>query len=526
MLRRANNKFFAAVGDNSLTSAVPAAGTVITAANLPSGAIVLTDLGLRRVDNSTSGADLTAMGTTEQFLVVQGLGSSKPLLKSEPMTIGNTKITVAKHVISRQQVTIVGYNRASTAGSLPAANDTDYWLKIRKNDNDAANRSQPSSKFGQFKSDASGTQEELAFGMVTNLIKNFALEPANNYLNVEATGDGTVVDFTGTATAMYFTKGSKTVTFVDLERAASTGTIADNDIINVPSSGGTSFSFSAHATGPHDVVIGDTVYTTADAGTAAQNATAIAVTINAGTLATAVVATALVTITLKPCAIALPPFVTNDTGGTDAIVAITILTGDANEVKYRADGAVSGAASFTLDAAYQGETGYVLGGTTVATMCGVASVTNYGIKLTGVQADFDVNAFRDYYVNRFTVSFADGDTLVTSLQGAMNGTGMGYQVLMDEYETWGTEGQNEMLSVPPKNRETVATKCAEYSSISIEWTESITGLVGQSGAKGMVLIYCELDGDSTLPVTNASGEVADVLGDIASPTFAVTALDK
>jgi hypothetical protein len=526
MFRRADNKMFAAVGDNSLTSALPAAGTVITSANLPNGAIVITDLGLRRLDNSTAGSDLTAMGTAEQFLIVQGMGATKPLLKSEAITIGNATITAANHVINCQQVTTIGYDRAGATGSLPVANDTSYHIKVRKNDNDAGNRMQPASIFGQFKTDASGTQEELAFGLSAAVNKNVLDEPANRYLKAEVVGDGTVADFTGAGLTLKFTKGSKEVVpyLADLS-TVSTVTVADNDIISIPSSGGKSFTFTAGAD-THEITIGETLYDIADGGTIAQNGVLISAAINAGTQASASDDGAgVVTVIYKPGGENLPPVVYDDTN--TVFIAVTIASGDANEVKYRVNGAVTLAAAFTLDAEYAGETGFVEGGTTAATHTGVATVTNYGVKLTGIQADFDVAAFRNYYANRFTATFSDeGVTLVTASQGARNGTGMWQQVALDEYMTWGYEGQNEMTSIPPKARETKVVENGEYSVINIEWTETVSGLVSNSAAKGSVIIYCELDGDSTLPVTNASGEVADVLGDIASPTFAVTALDK
>jgi len=523
MFRKNDNKFMALIGDNSLTSALPAAGTVITSANLPNGAIVVTDLGLRRLDDSTSGSDLTAMANGEKFLIVQGLGASKPLLKSEALTLGQLSIKAQQHVISRQQVTMIGYN--GTTGSLPTANDTSYFVKVRKNDNDAANRSQPQSLFGQFKTDASGTQEELAFGLVHNLNKNMEDEPANNYLKGEVVGDGTVAAITGTSTISKFTNGSKEVSvWIKVADAtddfsASTATVTIGDIVNVPSSGGTSFTFDAVALGSsagrHMIYIGETSYDVADTTTAGANATAIAVAINAGTQASASVSSATVTITLKPCTTGLPLVLfTNDDSAWTEITTLAIATGDANEVKYKVAATTAAAATFTLTTAYEGPTSYFFDGTAPATNTGIATVTNYGIKLTGKKADFNVNTYRNYFVNRFSASFSDTTILVTATQGALTGTGMGAQAQLDEYMTWGFEGQNEMLAIPSANREQVASECAEYSVMSISWTETITGLVGQSGAKGTVLIYCELDGDSVLPATNASGEVADVIGDL------------
>ena len=97
------------------------------------------------------------------------------------ITVASTTVSASKHRLAVQQVSSVGFN--GTTGSLPAANETDFYIKIRKNDNDAANRSQPMSLFaGPVRTDASATQAELAFALRLNGIANFKDEPANHYL--------------------------------------------------------------------------------------------------------------------------------------------------------------------------------------------------------------------------------------------------------------------------------------------------------------------------------------------------------
>jgi len=129
MLRKANNVFSVLLNDASkLTSALPAttAGVVVTDANLESGAIVVTDLGLQRL----SAAEYTALANSDQFLVVQGKGVGKPLMKSPVLTKGKIKLTAARFKAAVQQVTTIGYN--GTTGVLPTANNTSYFIKIRK----------------------------------------------------------------------------------------------------------------------------------------------------------------------------------------------------------------------------------------------------------------------------------------------------------------------------------------------------------------------------------------------------------
>jgi hypothetical protein len=207
--RRMENKATALVGAASaLEASLPTVGSVVSPANLPAGAIVVTDLGLVR---------LSAVPAKSDFLVVQGNGTSEPLLKSEILNESRISISKAEFRPAAQQITAIGFN--GTTGALPAANDTSYFIKIRKNDNDAGNRSQPFSLFAQFKTDATGSQEELAFGLAKVGTKAFGLakvgtknmedEPANGYLRFEVLSDGTLTAFAANVTVAY---GSKEAT--------------------------------------------------------------------------------------------------------------------------------------------------------------------------------------------------------------------------------------------------------------------------------------------------------------------------
>ena len=416
MLRKANNVFSVLVNDtNVASSALPAVGTVVTDSNLPKGAIVLTDSGHERMSNT----EYSALANGEGFYVLQGKGVGVPLMKSPRLAKGQTSFSIAKHKPAVQQITTIGYN--GTTGALPVANNTDFWIKIRKRDNDAANRSQPMSLFaGPVRTDGTGTQEELAFALIINGLRNFAKEPANGYLKFEALVAGTQADWTGTATHLSLTNGSKVALFTDNTGAPSTAT--------APTVGG-----------------------------------------------------------------------------------IVRILGVAYKIT------ASSTTSITLNYAYQGATGLVAGGVTAATQAGIVGTPgDYGIRMTGVAAPFNVNSFRDYYANRFTATFSFADTLVSHLQGAYNGNGVWQQVAMDEYMNYGFEGQNGMLGVPPTLRDqevkipgvgsnTAAT--SRYSALDIAWTESITGLVTNAGAKGNVLVYLNLDASGNLATsTDNNGE--------------------
>lgn len=404
MFRKANNVFSVILNDvNVASTALPAVGTVITNANLPAGAVVLCDMGMRRMDNTA----YAAMPATGMYFVVQGKGANQPLMKSPAITKGSTTFSIAKHKAAVQQVTTVGFN--GTTGALPTANSTDFYIKVRKRDNDAANRSQPMSLFaGPVKTDATGSQQELAFALVKSGLKNFADEPANGYIKFEAVSNGTM---TATAANATVVKGSKVVTF------ASNVTIAAGTLLAI-----------ANAT--YEVAVG----------------------VSAGT-------------------------------------------------------------AITLNIAYQGESATITAGTTYATTIGtLASATAFGVRLTGVAAPFNVNTFRDYYAHRWTTSFSDSSTLIT-VSGAQNGNGVWQQVAMDEYLSYGFEGQNDQLATPSVPRDQVVkipgvagntAATSRYSALSIAWNEDIRGLVAMAPAKGSVLVYLNLDSAGVLDTATAN----------------------
>lgn len=421
MFRKANNVFSVILDDETIDSVdLPTAGTVMTDANLPNGAIAVVDLGMRLLKAAT----YNALSDSDQFMVIQGKGAGNPMVKSPAITKGNVTITSAAHVASAQQITVIGYNGAS--GTLPSANNTSYYVKVRKNDNDAANRSQPFSLFGQYETSGSASVTETAFGVAENLVKNMKDEPANGYLSVEVLSNGT---------AAVVSDGSET-----------------QDAI---------------------VVNGSTEITLVDTGTSTAGDTA-------GILA----------------AIPAGSFV-NIAGATYKVKSL-----NANVV--------------TLTTPYVGASGTITGGTTVASQfCELTTITATGLRLTGVEAPFDVNKFRNFYVNRFTATFSDEDTLVTHVQGAREGIGVWQRVALDEYMSYGFDGMDGMIGVPPTLRDQVvkipgvggATAAkAKYSVVNISWTEDIDGLVSKAGGKGNVLAYVNLDGSGNLGGAGSTGE--------------------
>ena len=416
MFRKANNVFSVLLSDASATTAAlntaVGAGSVVTNLNLPIGAVVVCDMGMRRL-NATSYGLLTA---TDKFFIVQGKGATQPLMKSPAMTKGMVATSASKFKAAVQQVNIVGYN--GTTGALPVANNTDFWIKVRKRDNDAANRSQPMSEFaGPVKTDASGTQAELAVALVASGYRNFTnQEPANGYLKLEAIASATSAAVTG-STSLTFTYKSKVVTIT----GAATGNVAVGDFLRV-------------------------------GGSAATNA---------------VYRVAAVTAT----AITLSTFFVGDTT-TLTVANVHVITA-AN-----------------------------------------AATANFGVRLTGVEAPFNVNSFRDYYANRFTATFSDSSTLIT-VTGAQNGNGVWQQVAMDEYLNYGFEGQNDQQATPSVPRDQVVkipgvagntAQSARYSTLTFNWTEEILGLASVNKPQGSVILHCNLTNVATGLITATTVE--------------------
>lgn len=415
MFRKANNVFSVILDDNAQTAAaLPAVGTVVTDANLAKNAVVLTDVGNRRLN----AAAYAALVDGDQFRIVQGKGVGVALMKTPVLTKGKVKLTVSRHKQAVQQITAIGFN--GTTGALPVANNTDFWIKIRKRDNDAANRSQPMSLFaGPVQTDSTGTQAELATALVKNGYLNFKDEPANHYLKFEAiTGAASLVD--ATATSATVTNGSTGV------------------VLNAV---------------PTTIAVGD--------------------------------------------------FIRFGTTVNDPVYLVTALSG----------------ANATISSPYTGTTG------TVAAIEYVPAVTAataaFGILITGIQAPFDVNSFRDYYANRFTATFSNVNTPVTHLLGAFNGNGVWQQVAMDEYLSYGYEGENNQLAVPstPRDQEvkipgvtTGATALtSKYSALNVAWTEDIKGLVSTDGGQGNAIFYPNLQNVGGLGVLAGSGSTGEEL---------------
>jgi len=417
-LRRQDNVAYAAIADT--TAASPGA-VVITPSTLAVGAAALVDEGNLAY---VAAIPFDALAEDRKLRIVQNIAgklvfsaafTKGAIIKSAPLK----SATVKQFSAAQQQITRIGYN--GTTGSLPTTIvESGFFIKIRKNDNDAANRSQPNSLFAQFKTDATGSQEELAFGLVKNGIQNMSTQPAGNngYVKFEMLNAGarTAATATGVVT-LTFTKDSTLVT-------------------------------ASAATASTNIVAGDYV----------------------------------------------------------AIAAAT--TSGVYKVKSK-----DGSGNLTLETAYQSDTvTIVASAANIRIANAVAVVAASGIQISGVASDFDVNAFRNYYSNRFTATFSDTSTLNTHVQGALDGTGVWQQVAMEEYMSMGNQGENQMLSVPPVMRTSSVVTDGQYDCLQISVKEDINGLVSAEKADADILVFIQ-DGSGS-PSGTTIATALGVAGDL------------
>jgi hypothetical protein len=374
---------------------------------------VLADGNVAILDKDNKSINSGTLTATQVVRFVQRVGDE--LMYSPFFKVGDATCKLSGYTAPAEQVSYIGYN--GSAGSLDVIDSTNFVVNVHLVD---ATRGNIYQKFGAYKSVTSATQVQIATGLVNSLIRQFAVEPIS-YIRFSRTSNGSVAVFTGSSTITKFTKGSTTVkTYIkaaagNVTLTASTASVAVNDVINIPSIGGRTFTFVADTAGSsagrYVIYIGETSYNVPDAGTAQQNADAIVVAINAGTQATATDAagaSTTVTVTYNKDFYSLPPLVLYSTDdSTFSAPTVTIASGDSVPVKYIAAATTSAAATFELDVPYQGETGYAYEGTVAATNAGIATTnTLWGIKMAGNVIPFQINKY-PYQKTNFTVSLTN-----------------------------------------------------------------------------------------------------------------------
>jgi len=433
------------------------------------------------------------------------------------------KVTAVTGVKSTEQVSFVGYNGTSgSIGGAPAST-ADYILKgIIKNTKTTYNCT-PFIAHWSYQAAASASEQTIAGGLLTSF-NAWAKRFPEKVLTCERVAATTAVAaLGGSGTVAKLTNGSKTVHAYIKAAAANTTLTADDftvavgDVINIPSWNGRTFTFSCLDAVGHTCHIGTESYYIADAATAADgsdNATALVALINAGTVATAVAAVAVVTVTYNDNFYGLPPMVFSDVAAAPARVAVTITSGDAVSVKYKAAATATTAATFTLDTEWQGPTGYVHDFTAEATSIGVTTLNgdDFGLKFTSKALPVDFEK-RNYEKVRFELG-VDGDfptvVTVTDSVAASEGIGVYAQIGILERQAQMNEGQAWVNAYPSVNHRNETAKMAAYDfplyqTIVDFYDDAMTPVLGDTvKSYGTVII--------ATPNATGHGLIGDVFG--------------
>lgn len=183
---------------------VGTAGTAKTTGNIST----LTDgeIGIFNRSKTTRLTEASAAAGAE-FTLVQGKGTETPFTSDVINGSNVVKVTRAVAAPATEKVDYIGYNGAS--GAIEAINDNLYIARLHVDQSITASKGGIEVKHGQYKSDASATQVEIANGLTVSFINNFSRE-AKKYVTFERVTDST----TTASTSGDFTvvNGSKYVT--------------------------------------------------------------------------------------------------------------------------------------------------------------------------------------------------------------------------------------------------------------------------------------------------------------------------
>lgn len=486
-------------GDQNYAPSIASATaeTGLTPDILAAGAVAV--YGLVNTDSLTSGNNnqsclvIKAAGTggagkieTDRFLagggeliqLVQGAATFQP--KIDYIQVKNIKrLWKQAYVAAVKEVSFIGYNGTSGSLNLPTiVANSDATVLAVEQELSAVDQIRNQEDYPTAPLAASAA----AYDIIIQIVNAFNTASYKTH-TAFVTANGTVADFTGTATALLFTKGSTTVSFMIQDATsgfvASTGTVAAADLIFTAHQNMKSVTFTCTANATK-VCIGGTIYVVADAGADTANATAVAAAINAGGLATATVNSAAVTVTLKPAYYGAKILAFDDNGaGTYATLTLTVntTTGETVGTVLKALAAVSAAASFELDKPYMGETGYFLGGTSLLLNTGImTTMTEYGIKMVVDTAGKVYNYAKQGVLESSTLTIFNGGT-ITNAVAPSKGLGTGVQIVKIEEGLIAYRGQFDSVDRRMKQLPRFASESVTYDVYTIQYSNStvVTG---------------------------------------------------
>jgi len=533
------------LGDNVALTALPAVGVQVSPSNLPVGAVVLTDPSGLRVTASTSPAPAVGTG---KYVIVQGQGPSLPLIKSDVIDFSTATVTFKNHVAPKEQVSYLG-NVGSGSLQLPAALATgltkSFYGSIDVLDFNVSGNRAIKKEFTYYATDAD-TATTIAAGLCKNMIDNIAKMGEPFYKAERVATTTSVAALTGSSTVTKVTKGSRVVEVYTVTAdgtgtfTASTATVTAGNVINFPSTDGTTFTFPVTLLGTGAghvaIYIGTTLYLVADGGTADQNGALIAAAINAGTQAVASYDSTgdVITLTFKDYAMfGMPLVLTTDDDSTWTQVTVTTTVGDAVPVKYVVSETTSAAATFLLDIAWQGETQYFFDGTTAALNSGVATLTGspaslWGIKVTGKPKQYIPQVMRGFEKVRFILNpgenFSTVTCPVTNSIAAVDGKGTSYQIQELERFSQMNQGNRYTSYNPPTQYISNAIAYGlNFNTFSISFRSTAKHAIVNNSQFPQELIIAGVEGTNTQFSDSTDGlwKLLDTLS--SEPAFAAWA---
>lgn len=231
MIRHNKNNLNVIVGNSeALVADLPAAGTVITSDNLPNGATVLVDAGMRRL----ASADLKANGgATSRLRIAKSFGPNKPLVITHDFDTDSSKVFFKKHIVAKEAMWAVGYNPVTGSGALPAVADGKSYITYDVQDEDTVGREHYNTKSFDGKADAAGSQGSLAVSLADSSARNNEDSPEpEGYLKTYAVVDA-VTAALGTGDIV---KGADTITDAALLITAIDGASGTDTILSIAAS--------------------------------------------------------------------------------------------------------------------------------------------------------------------------------------------------------------------------------------------------------------------------------------------------
>jgi len=142
---------------------------------------------------------------------------------------------------------------------------------------------------------------------------------------------------------------------------------------------------------------------------------------------------------------------------------------------------------------------------------------NFGIKMTGIAANFVVGQFK-YHKVRFTIGLADfGTTDLTYTTAAAEGMGEGEQVAELEWFAQGNEGKIERVGIPPPVSRADADSTSIYSIVTIEYfDDEMDGTIQgtKPSKKQLILALNYASSAYGGQVQGSASDIVDVLDDM------------